>query len=111
METGMLSKRSFRLTKEQEEYLDKNCQSLGITSSAYIRGLLDERRKKQPKLLELTREEREYHARIISEVNRIGVNINQIVKNVNSFFYSRREKEELYQLLEQVYQLLAEERK
>ena len=102
----MLVKRSFRLTKEQEEKLMRECRALGISPSAYIRKLLE----KQPEIPSMGREEREYYIRLTSEINRIGVNINQIVKNVNSFFYSREEKKELYELLKKVYELLDERR-
>lgn len=104
----MQTKLSFRVTKEQKAYIEKVCCLQGISVSVYLRKLLDSQRQKLPISAEKSKEEREYRAKLIQEINRIGVNINQIVKNVNSFYYSREEKKELYALLEKVYALLKE---
>lgn len=45
---------------------------------------------------------------LINEVNHIGVNINQIVKNYNSGFYSDTEKNSLFAYMQKLNRLLSE---
>ena len=97
-------RRSLRISKEQDEQIASACQESGMSFSAYIRLQLDNR----PVAYLTTKEDRMQRAALITEINRIGININQIVKNVNSFFYSKEEKKELFELLQKVYGLLEE---
>lgn len=100
--TELSIKCSFRITSEQDERLKQICEETGRDRSTYLRMLIEDK----PFVPLTTTEERIQRAALITEINRIGVNINQIVKNVNSFFYSREEKMELFQMLEKIYALL-----
>lgn len=95
-------KRSLRLSQRQDEQINAICEETGLSFSAYIRTLLNDK----PNGFLMSKEERLQRAALITEINRIGVNINQIVKNVNSYFYSKEEKKELHELLTRVYTLM-----
>lgn len=43
------------------------------------------------------------------EVNKIGVNINQIVRNANEKFYTIYEKKKLFAMMEKIQQMIAEQ--
>lgn len=43
---------------------------------------------------------------LINEVNHIGVNINQIVRNNNAQFYSAAEKKKLFLMMQQLNDML-----
>lgn len=92
---------TIRLTEEEYKELIKNTHSTNLTLSEYVRQLI-----KDNKIVEYTswinRKE------LINEVNHIGVNINQIVKNVNSDYYSSYEKLKLFAMMKKLYELLDE---
>lgn len=58
---------------------------------------MDEGRQKP---LEKTKEEFLLLKEVVNEINHIGVNINQIVKNVNAHYYNDYEKRKLFALME-----------
>lgn len=92
-----------RLTEQEKALLKKKAGKQDM--SKYIRDILFEKqgnRKLIPpeRLLALE----ECLRQLKKEVNHIGVNINQIVKNHNSKFYSSAEKRKLFALMEEVSQ-------
>lgn len=69
-----------RMRKEEYESLLRESQEEGLSLSAYARLVLLSKKSK----LKFTREEkREY----IRQIRKVGVNINQIAKRMNSGFY------------------------
>ena len=78
-------KKAFRLTKEQDEELKRKVAEAGMTESEFIRLLITEQPKDYPEIRALLNS-------LINEVNRIGVNINEIVYNNNSMLYKEADK-------------------
>ena len=78
---AMELRKAYRLTKEQDEELKRKVGELGMTESEFIRLLITQKPKDYPE---------------IREVNRIGVNINEIVHNNNSMLYSDSDKSRLF---------------
>ena len=82
---AMELKKAFRLTKEQDEELKRKVLEAGMTESEFIRLMITEQPKDYPEI-------RAMLDRLVSEVNRIGVNINEIVYNNNSMLYKEADK-------------------
>lgn len=93
--------RNFRITPEQLQHLEK--QSEG-NHSMYIRKLIDEDMGRNHRVY--TKEEFLVKKQLVYEINRIGNNINQIVKNVNMNFYSEYEKKKLFAMMKKILKLL-----
>lgn len=80
-----------RLTEPEKEKLHKRAQKEHITMSAYVRQrIFNDSLKVIPVEVHLELKQ------LVNEVNHIGVNINQIVKNHNSGYFAVKEKKELY---------------
>ena len=86
---AMELRKAYRLTKEQDEELKRKVEELGMTESEFIRLLITEKPKDYPEIRQLL-------AGLVGEVNRIGVNINEIVRNNNSSLYSDSDKSRLF---------------
>jgi Ribbon-helix-helix protein, copG family. len=86
---AMELRKAYRLTKEQDEELKRKVGELGMTESEFIRFLITQKPKDYPEI-------RQMLTGLIGEVNRIGVNINEIVHNNNSMFYSDSDKSRLF---------------
>ena len=86
---AMELRKAYRLTKEQDEELKRKVAELGMNESEFIRLLITEKPKDYPEI-------RQMLTGLIDEVNRIGVNINEIVHNNNSAFYSDSDKSRLF---------------
>ena len=82
-------RKAYRLTKEQDEELKRKVGELGMTESEFIRLLITQKPKDYPEI-------RQMLTGLIGEVNRIGVNINEIVHNNNSMLYSDSDKSRLF---------------
>ena len=82
---AMELKKAFRLTKEQDEELKRKVMEAGMTESEFIRLMITEQPKDYPEI-------RAMLDRLVNEVNRIGVNINEIVYNNNSMLYKEADK-------------------
>lgn len=85
---GMSLRKAYRLTEEQNAELQEKVGELGMTESEFIRLLITQRPKDYPEIRQMLNG-------LINEVNRIGVNINEIVHNNNSYLYSQTDKERL----------------
>lgn len=60
-----------------------------MTESAYVRFMLSQKPSDYPEIIQMLKD-------LINEVNHIGVNVNQIVKENNSGFYNQSDKDRLY---------------
>lgn len=90
-----------RLTPEENALLLKKAEEAGISASSYLRRMITQKPNDYPEIRILLKE-------LINEVNHIGVNINQIVKNYNSGFYSDTEKNRLFAYMQKLNRLLGE---
>lgn len=93
MDKGKLCKKSFRITEEQLEYLEQYSSEKGICRSEGLRRILDRARGRKVSEKSLT--EFLITREFINEINKIGVNINQIAKNTNTQIYRLEEKKAL----------------
>lgn len=76
----------FRMTKKDADKLRKRAEERKVTESEYLRLLLSQKPNDYPEIRQLIKE-------LINEVNAIGININQIVKNHNSKLYRESDRE------------------
>lgn len=89
-----------RLTSREKRLLKKMS---GEDMSKYIRDVIfKEQIPADPAILKNRKELKESISNLKKEINRIGVNINQIVKNNNSSFYSNAEKRNLFILMGEI---------
>ena len=77
-----------RMTPEEAKLLSQKATEAGLSESAYLRLLIDQKPNDYPEIRKLLKE-------LINEVNRIGVNINQITLHHNTELYSKDDKENL----------------
>ena len=77
-----------RFEPEEARLLMKAAQERSMTPSSYLRMLANQKPANYPDI-------RQQLNQLISEVNKIGVNINQIVKNHNASLYSVADKKNL----------------
>ena len=90
-------RKHFKLTEETARILNERSQAENMNESEYIRYLLLNQ-SEHPISRELELE----IMRLRNEINRIGVNINQIVKNNNSHMYSEDDKMNLISNMEKI---------
>ena len=80
--------RNYRLTKQDADRLREKAEEAGMSESEYFRLLITQKPNDYPEIRYSIKE-------LITEVNRIGVNINEIVHNNNSELYRVADKERL----------------
>ena len=80
--------RHYRMSAELAAEVRKKAEEAGMKESEYVRFLVTQRPDDYPEI-------RENLKTLINEVNRIGVNINEIVHNNNSELYRQSDKERL----------------
>lgn len=92
-----------KLRVDQKEYaiIQRNVRKSKKKFSEYAREMLTEKEVKTP-------EGKELISNLITEINYIGHNINQIVKNHNSEIYKRSDKEKLSEQMRLIYKKLDE---
>lgn len=78
-----------RITKADNEMLHQKATDAGMSEAAYIRFMISQKPNDYPEVRKLLKE-------LINEVNHIGININQIVKNHNAELYSEEDKTRLF---------------
>lgn len=78
-----------RMSSEESKMLHEKSEAAGMSESAYVRFLISGKPNDYPEI-------RTQLCELINEVNHIGVNINQIVRNHNAGFYSKDDKTRLY---------------
>ena len=76
----MNCRKEIRLSCEELEELNRKAKERGLSDSQYLRMLITNRPRDYPELLEALQN-------LTNEINHIGININQIVKNNNSGLY------------------------
>lgn len=86
--TGKNVNKHFRFSESEAEILKEKAKGNDMNETEYLRFLISQRPRDHPKVQELL-------AELVNEINKIGVNINQIVKNHNSKFYSETDKQML----------------
>lgn len=88
-------KKTFRMSEELADELTRKSEDAGMKESEYIRYLISQRPADH-------REVREGIQSLMLEVNRIGVNINQVVHNNNSHLYSDSDKARLFAYMRKI---------
>ncbi|CUX62351.1 hypothetical protein BN3590_02722 [Clostridium sp. C105KSO15] len=81
-------KKTLRLMPEEAKVLAEKARDVGMNEAEYIRLLIRQKPIDYPEIRKLLKS-------LINEVNRIGININQIVFNNNSEIYSEDDKSRL----------------
>ena len=81
-------RKTLRLMPEEAKILAKKARDNGMNEAEYIRLLISQKPNDYPEVRKILKE-------LINEVNRIGININQIVFNNNSGLYSKEDKTQL----------------
>ena len=94
-------RKHFKLTKETANLLAERSKAENMNESEYIRYLLLNQ-SDHPRSRELELE----IMRLRNEINKIGLNVNQIVKNNNSHMYSENDKIDLVKDMEEIKILL-----
>lgn len=77
-----------RMTPEESKMLSDKSKEANLTESDYLRLLISQKPRDYPEVRKALRE-------LINEVNRIGININQITHNHNAELYSEADKKSL----------------
>ncbi len=90
-----------RFTQKEIEHIEKEAQRQNKTFSEYAR-------KMMLKKISANSENKQLLSNLITEINYIGHNINQIVKNNNSELYKKSDKERLSEQMRLIYQKLDE---
>ena len=94
-------RKHFKLTEETAKLLAERSKAENMNESEYIRYLLLNQ-SEHPRSREVELE----IMRLRNEINKIGVNINQIVKNSNSHIYREDDKMELRRQMNNIKDLL-----
>ena len=81
-------RKTLRLMPEEAKELAKKAKGNGMNEAEYIRLLISQKPNDYPEVRKLLKE-------LINEINRIGININQIVFNNNAGLYSKDDKTQL----------------
>ena len=81
-------RKTLRLMPQEAEMLAKKAGESGMCEADYLRLLISQKPNDYPEVRKLLKE-------LINEVNRIGININQIVFNNNAGLYSKEDKTQL----------------
>lgn len=93
-------RKHFKLTEETAKLLAERSKAENMNESEYIRYLLlNQSEHSRSRELELE------IMRFRNEINKIGLNINQIVKNNNSHLYNEEDKMQLKIYLEEIISL------
>ena len=97
----MKCRKEIRLYRWELEELQKQAEKMGLSDSQYLRMLITNRPRDYPEI-------RKVMERMKQEINRIGVNINQITHNNKRVLYSREDKHRLYVFLKQIKTLVSQ---
>ena len=85
----------FRLSEAEAQLLKEKATANGMSESEYIRLMISQKPNDYPEIRKLLRD-------TINEINHIGININQIVKNNNSAFYKKEDKMKLTAYMQRI---------
>ena len=81
--------------------MPQEAKANGMNEAEYIRLLISHKPNDYPEVRKLLKE-------LINEINRIGININQIVFNSNAQLYSKKDKEQLVTYMKKLNQSVSE---
>lgn len=87
-DSGLSLTKKFRLSVKDAKLLEKKSKDANMSESEYLRLMISQKPNDYPEVRQLLRD-------LINEVNRIGVNINQITYSHNAELYSEEDKERL----------------
>lgn len=90
----------YRLTLDDARTFREKAKEAGMTEADYFRLLITQRPDDYPEIRGGLKE-------LINEVNRIGVNINEIVYNNNSSLYRQSDKERLIAYMRRLNETMA----
>ena len=79
----------YRMTTEDARAFHEKAEKAGMTEAEYFRLLITQQPCDYPEIRSGLKE-------LVNEVNRIGVNVNEIVYHHNAALYSQADKERLY---------------
>ena len=96
-------RKHFKLTEETAKLLEERSKAESMNESEYIRYLLLNQ-SENPRSKELELE----IMRLRNEINKIGLNVNHIVKNNNSHLYRESDKINLIKYMEEINGLVEE---
>lgn len=99
-----IHKKTVRLTDAELEKVEGLCKIQELNFSEYIRLLIA--RDMGKIIARKTKSAYQQDKKLIEQIRRIGVNINQIAENINGYFYSVEDKERLFCLMESIRELL-----
>ncbi len=94
-------KKSFRISKREAEKISKQAAEAGMSESNYIRMCLSKKPMDHMDI-RITLHD------MLTEINHIGVNINQVVKNNNSGLYLPSDKDRLLAYMQRLSSSMAE---
>ena len=94
-------RKTLRLMPEEAKMLAKKACDNGMNEAEYIRLLISQKPNDYPEVRKLFKE-------LINEINRIGININQIVFNSNAQLYSKKDNEQLVAYMKKLNQSVSE---
>ena len=94
-------RKTLRLMPQEAKVLSDKAKANGMNEAEYIRLLISQKPNDYPEVRKLLKE-------LINEVNRIGININQIVFNSNAQLYSKKDKEQLVAYMKKLNQSVSE---
>lgn len=79
----------YRMTTEDARAFHEKAEKAGMTEAEYFRLLITQQPSDYPEIRSGLKD-------LVNEVNRIGVNVNEIVYHHNAALYSQADKERLY---------------
>ena len=95
------NRNTLRLMPQEAKSLAEKAAEQNMNEAEYIRLLISQKPNDYPEVRKLLKE-------LINEVNRIGININQIVFNSNAQLYSKKDKEQLVAYMKKLNQSVSE---
>ena len=94
-------RKTLRLMPQEAKVLSDQAKANGMNEAEYIRLLISQKPNDYPEVRKLLKE-------LINEINRNGININQIVFNSNAQLYSKKVKEQLVAYMKKLNQSVSE---
>lgn len=92
-------RKTFRMTQEQADVLAAHAAEAGLSEAEFVRLLVTQKPMDYPEIQEGVHN-------LVNEVNRVGVNINEVVHNNNSQLYKESDKERLIAYMRKLNELL-----
>lgn len=85
----------YRMTTEDAKAFHEKAERAGMTEAEYFRLLITQKPSDYPEIRSGLKD-------LVNEVNRIGVNVNEIVYSHNAALYSVADKERLYAYMQKL---------